>query len=210
MKAPVCAILKPNPSPMNGAEQEEDESMLIVGVKVGRQVILEDHTVITVSGIDRVNEEVKIGFDSETNVQRVGNPQTVLKAARIMARSKKGLGKKLPEMEKLPVYVASVIQDDKPQVKAAFTTSKASFPGATLTELSDDTNKSLASHQFVVMRCSSNREVKQVRYFAKEMVGWPVLDQFEAEDSTIYLLMVRTTAEKTGGDVAYYDAATIL
>jgi hypothetical protein len=46
------------------------------------------------------------------------------------------------------------------------------------------------------------------RFFAR-IAGWPYLDEREMEDSTIYLLFVRTVSEKEGGDVAYYDTSTL-
>jgi sRNA-binding carbon storage regulator CsrA len=195
---------------MNMAKQKEDEEMLVVGVRQGREVIIGDHTVVTVTAIDRYNEEVKLGFDSEFQVQRASNPATTVKAAKIKARAKLGMGKKLSPVEKKPVHVASYVLDGKPQMKAAFSRSSASFPGAEMATLTDETDMSLASHQFVVVRCSNNGEAALLRFFAKAVAGWPVLDEVEAEDSTPYLLMVRTTSEKQGGDVAYYDAASLL
>lgn len=183
--------------------------MLVVGVRQGRDVIVGDHTVVTVTAIDRLNEEVKLGFDSEYQVQRASNPETTVKAAKIRARAKLGMGKKLPELERMPVHVASYVLDDKPQMKAALTRAKASFPGAAMSTLSDETELSLANHQFVVVRCVNEGEASMARFFAKAVAGWPVLDEVEADDATIYLLFVRTVSEKEGGDVAYFDATTL-
>lgn len=183
--------------------------MLVIGVQLGREIIVGDDMVIMVKQIDRVNEEVKLGFDSAQEVWRVNNAETTVKAAKIRARAKLGMGKKLGDMERKPVYVASYVQDDKPQVKAALTASKASFPGSTLSTLTDETKLSLASHQFLVVRCANDSDARQMRFFAKQIAGWPVLDEVEADDSTLYLLFVKTTAEKEGGDVAYFDTTAL-
>lgn len=183
--------------------------MLVVGVRVGREVIIGDHTVVTVTGIDRSTEEVKLGFDSEYNVQRANNPTTTMKAAKIRSRAKLGLAQKLAPMDRPVVHVASYISDGKPQMKAALSMEKASFPNSELAQLSDETNMSLANHQFVVLRCVSTNEVKMARFFAKTVAKWPILDEIENEDSTSYLLFVRTMSEKKGGDVSYYDTADL-
>ena len=183
--------------------------MLVVGVRVGREVVVGDHTVVTVSSIDRTTQEVKLGFDSEYMVNRVSDPETTMKAAKIRARAKRGLGKKLGPMDHLPVHVASYVTDGEPQMKAALSKAAASFPGAELSALSDETDLSLASHQFVVVRSGTEMEAKTLRTFAKDVACWPVLDEIEAADSTIYTLMVRTLSEKTGGDVEYYDTLKV-
>lgn len=181
--------------------------MLVVGVRVGREVIVGDHTVVTVSSIDRANQEVKLGFDSEYMVNRVNDSETTIKAAKIRARAKRGMAKRSRPMEKMKVYVASYVSEEvaAPQMKAALTKSAASFPGARLSTISDETSMSLARHQFLVVRSGTEAISSALKIFSTEAVDWPVLDQVEADDSTIYTLMVRTTAEKPEGDVAYID-----
>jgi sRNA-binding carbon storage regulator CsrA len=179
--------------------------MLVVGVRVGREVIVGDHTVVTVSSIDRANQEVKLGFDSEYMVNRVNDSETTIKAAKIRARAKRGMAKRNRPMEKMKVYVGSYVSEGEPKMKAALTKSAASFPGARLSTISDETSMSLASHQFLVVRSGTEAVASALGDFTTKAVDWPVLDQIEAGDSTIYTLMVRTTAEKTEGDVAYID-----
>lgn len=206
---PEYGKLKKDSKPaMKGAKQEEDEKMLVVGVRVGRDVIIGDHTVVTVTGIDRSTDEVKLGFDSEFPVNRANNPETIMKSAKIKARAKQGMAKKLGPVSHIPVHVASYIADGKPQMKAALTINNASFPGAELAQLTDKTDMSPANHQFVVLRCLNESDRKMARFFSR-IAGWPFLDEREMEDSTIYLLFVRTVSEKEGGDVAYYDTSTL-
>lgn len=180
--------------------------MLVVGVRTGREVIVGDHTVVTVSAVEGTSGEVKLGFISEDDVHRVSNPQTTMRSAKIKARAKRGAGGKMPPMEHKPVYVASYVSDGQPQVKAALSSAKASFPGASISKVDGTTSLSLASHEFVVLRCATERQARALRWFCKTVAKWPVLDELEDEDSTIYLLLVRTVAEKTGGDVLYFDS----
>lgn len=182
--------------------------MLIIARKAGKQVIIGDDSLVTVMSVDTtdpVNPEVKLGFDTSGEVKRVDRPETVLKAAKIKATATRGMLKNAPPMEEPPVYVASSMHEEEPKIKAALSRSSASYPESELIEVNNSTYICPAYHQFLVIRCASQREEGSIKKLGERLFGWNFLDREDNSEVFIYLLFIRTTITEGGADVEYVD-----
>ena len=99
--------------------------MLVVGRGRGKEVMIGDHSVVTVVSLS--NEGVKLGFETRDRVQRVDSPEQFVEAAKIKARMSHAVTSRLDDMEQVPVFVASTISPTggAPHIKASFTRDKA-------------------------------------------------------------------------------------
>ena len=184
--------------------------MLYVTRPIGKQVLIGDHSVVTVVSVDQTNYQVKLGLETLSRVQRVDTPEMVLEAARVKARLTRVMKRGEDEpMHRAPVYVAHVAGDDSLEIKAALSWDKAQYPGATTIGVTDLTEEGPAHHEFVVVRSLSPREADALKLLVAKALDWVFLDQNEQPDATVHQLFVRTVGlgEKRG-DVRYVDTTT--
>lgn len=179
--------------------------MLVVTRQRNKRVMIGDHSIITVLGIDRENDEVRLGFITRDPVDRVDWPDKVVKAAKIEAKLLRSNPKKRDKMARLPVFVAHTVDEEAPQIKAALTRDKATYPGAKVVAVDDTTKLAPKHHQFLVIRCFDSSEVKTIRRLNKQALDWVYMDTIEHSDVTVYALFVRTTTQKEEADVKYID-----
>ena len=180
--------------------------MLVVGRGRGKEVMIGDHSVVTVVSFD--NAGVKLGFETRDRVKRVDSPSEMVASAKIKARRSHAVTSRLAVIEKVPVFVAvsTTESGDAPQIKAAFAQDKASYPGAELVQVNDRTREGPAHHQFLVVRCSTPEVVEAVKIvFRNDDQGRVFLDEMEHADASLYLLFVQTIKEGVPVDVAYMD-----
>jgi len=183
--------------------------MLVVGRGRGKEVMIGDHSVVTVVSLS--NEGVKLGFETRDRVQRVDSPEQFVEAAKIKARMSHAVTSRLDDMEQVPVFVASTISPTggAPHIKASFTRDKASYPGAEIVEVDGHTYKGPAFHQFLVVRCATPEVVSALKkVYRSSDQDKAFLDEMEHPDASLYLLFVQATDMEEQADVAYLDLIT--
>lgn len=181
--------------------------MLVVGRGRGKEVMIGDHSVVTVVSYDEGG--VKLGFETRDRVKRVDSPQQMVEAAKIKARMSHAVTSRRAAMERVRVYVAvsTTTDGEAPQIKAAFAKDKASYPGAEVVWVTNETNQGPAHHQFLVIRCGTPEVVDAVKIVFRGEIGSGrvLLDEMEHDDATLYLLFVQTTDQLNQEDVTYMD-----
>ena len=174
--------------------------MLVIGRTSGKKVLIGNHSVVTVVGVD--HDTVRLGFDTRDEVQRVDSPTVVLEAAKAEIRAGRKLTSKLAPMEHYGVFV-SVGQgkDGSPRIVASMDSTTVSRYGHDVSTVNDTTTTGPPNHQFVMVRCMSNHESEVLQRLSKGgILPWKFYENMEAYDTTVYALFVAAVPMATQGD----------
>ena len=164
--------------------------MLVIGRTSGKKVLIGNHSVVTVVGVD--HDTVRLGFDTRDEVQRVDSPTVVLEAAKAEIRAGRKLTSKLEPMDHYDVHVSvGRGKDGAPRIVASMDLAIVSRYGHDVSTVNGDTTAGPPNHQFVMVRCMSNHESDVLQRLSKSgILPWKFYESMEAYDTTVYALFV--------------------
>jgi sRNA-binding carbon storage regulator CsrA len=181
--------------------------MLVIDRKVGQEMLIGDHSLITLISV--TDDGAKFGFDTRDQVKRVDRPEHVMEAARIKARVSRSLIGRSAMMAHPPVFISTRQLDDGSfDVRASLRREMVAVTGYDVRVVDDRTTLGPANHEFVVVRCSDKAEARAIRkLISTRVLEWRLYEEIEGEDASPYLLFVRATNQKKAGegDVRYID-----
>lgn len=185
--------------------------MLVIERTPGRDILIGDHSIVTVVSID--GDYVKLGFDTRDAVKRVDTPQATMEAARVKARVSRSLVGRSRKMEKPPVFVGvRQLDDGNVDVRASLRHEVVNIAEYDISVVDENSSLGPANHEFIVLRCSDQAEVRSVRkLISSGLLDWRLYEEIEGQDASPYLLCIRATGskQKGQGDVRYVDFGAV-